>query len=127
MSSWCPAAAPCTSTIRSPARPACSSWPTSTSRQPPSPPRRMRKSAAVQAKAKEALALMDAAERPVLLLGNGIRLAGGQAAMRDVIDRLGAPVLLTWHSIDMLPDTHPLFAGRPGLVAPRGANFTLQN
>jgi Thiamine pyrophosphate-requiring enzymes [acetolactate synthase, pyruvate dehydrogenase (cytochrome), glyoxylate carboligase, phosphonopyruvate decarboxylase] len=27
----------------------------------------------------------------------------------------------------MVPDDHPLMAGRPGPMAPRGANFTLQN
>ena len=27
----------------------------------------------------------------------------------------------------MVPDDHPLMVGRPGPLAPRGANFTLQN
>jgi acetolactate synthase-1/2/3 large subunit len=29
--------------------------------------------------------------------------------------------------MDAIGDDHPLFAGRPGAIAPRGANFTLQN
>jgi acetolactate synthase-1/2/3 large subunit len=29
--------------------------------------------------------------------------------------------------MDLLPETDPLFAGRPGSIAPRGANFALQN
>ena len=46
---------------------------------------------------------------------------------RRLIDRLGIPVQTTWIGIDLLPHAHPLFAGRPGGMAPRGANFTLQN
>src|SRR5262249_21383306 len=59
--------------------------------------------------------------------GNGVRLAGARAALRALIDRLGVPVLTTWPAHDMVPDDHPLMAGRPGPLAPRRANFTLQN
>ena len=37
------------------------------------------------------------------------------------------PILTTWLGIDLLPESHNLFIGRPGSIAPRGANFTLQN
>jgi acetolactate synthase-1/2/3 large subunit len=37
------------------------------------------------------------------------------------------PVLTTWPAQDLVPDDHPLMIGRPGPVAPRGANFALQN
>jgi acetolactate synthase-1/2/3 large subunit len=60
-------------------------------------------------------------------LENGVRLAGARAEMRRLIERLGIPVLTTWPAHDMVPDDHPLMAGRPGPMAPRGANFTLQN
>jgi acetolactate synthase-1/2/3 large subunit len=36
-------------------------------------------------------------------------------------------VLTTWLGIDVIPDDHRLFVGRPGSIAPRGANFALQN
>jgi len=71
--------------------------------------------------------LLNAAERPVVLVGNGVRLAGARAEMRALVERLGVPVLTTWPAHDMVPDDHPLMAGRPGPLAPRGANFTLQN
>ena len=71
--------------------------------------------------------LLNAAERPVVLVGNGVRLGGAREEMRRLIDRLGLPVLTTWPAHDMVPDDHPLMAGRPGPLAPRGANFTLQN
>ena len=73
------------------------------------------------------IALLNAAERPVVLIGNGVRLAGARAEMRALVERLGLPVLTTWPAHDMVPDDHPLMIGRPGPVAPRGANFALQN
>src|SRR5439155_1644010 len=60
-------------------------------------------------------------------VGNGVRLGRGQREMRKVIGQLGIPVLLTLLGIDLLTDDHPLYAGRPGAVAPRGANFAVQN
>ena len=71
--------------------------------------------------------LLSAAERPVLLVGNGVRLAGARDALLELVDLLGIPVLTTWMGADLLWEDHPLFFGKPGAVAPRGANFTLQN
>ncbi len=75
----------------------------------------------------QVIELLNSAERPVLLIGNGVRLARAESRLLALIDRLGIPVLTTWLAIDLVHDDHPLFAGRPGTVAPRGANFTLQN
>jgi acetolactate synthase-1/2/3 large subunit len=76
---------------------------------------------------RHTLQLLDAAERPVVFVGNGVRLGGARAELRTLIERLGLPVLTTWPAHDMVPDDHPLMMGRPGPLAPRGANFTLQN
>ena len=71
--------------------------------------------------------LLNEAERPVLLIGNGVRLARAESRLEEFVSLLSLPVLTTWLAIDLIADDHPLFAGRPGAVAPRGANFTLQN
>ena len=70
---------------------------------------------------------LNQAERPLLLAGNGIRLARAEQQLHEMIDLLGIPVETTWLSIDMIADDHPLFVGRPGNLAPRGANFAVQN
>ncbi len=70
--------------------------------------------------------LLHEAERPVILAGNGVRLAGAMEEFNRFINRLGIPVLLTWKAMDLLPEDHPLYAGRPGAVGQRGANFTQQ-
>ena len=82
---------------------------------------------AIAAAARRTIELLNAAKRPVVLIGNGVRLGGARARMRTLIERLGVPVLTTWPAHDMVPDDHPLMVGRPGPLAPRGANFTLQN
>jgi acetolactate synthase-1/2/3 large subunit len=74
-----------------------------------------------------AIQLLNEATRPVLLLGNGVRLSGAYALVRPFVESLQIPVLTTWLGIDLIEDDHPLFVGRPGAVAPRGANFALQN
>ncbi len=71
--------------------------------------------------------LLAKSERPVLLVGNGVRLARAEAEMETVVDRLDIPVLLTWLGIDLLPGDHPRLVGRPGAVAPRAPNFAMQN
>ena len=76
---------------------------------------------------RRTIELLNSAERPVVLIGNGVRLGGARAEMRALIERLDLPVLTTWPAHDMVPDDHPLMVGRPGPLAPRGANFTLQN
>ncbi|SDI27569.1 acetolactate synthase-1/2/3 large subunit [Pseudomonas flavescens] len=67
------------------------------------------------------------ARRPVLLVGNGVHAAGGEAAMRALIETLGIPTLTTWIGADLLEYSHPLYVGRCGTVAQRGANFSVQN
>jgi acetolactate synthase-1/2/3 large subunit len=71
--------------------------------------------------------LMNAAKRPVLLIGNGIRLAGGVAEARMLCEALGFPILTTWNGVDLIEDDHPLFFGRPGAVGLRYSNFIQQN
>ncbi len=74
-----------------------------------------------------AIELLKKAERPVLFVGNGTRQAHRKGLVEEVVNLLKLPTLLTWKSMDMLPEDHPFYAGRPGSVASRGANFTQQN
>jgi len=70
---------------------------------------------------------LAAARRPVLLAGGGIRIAGAAQRFLELARALGIPVQTTWVATDLLPEDHPLFAGRPGSFAPRAANFAIQN
>ena len=71
--------------------------------------------------------LLAKAERPVIIAGNGVRLAGAVSQFRDLVSRLRVPVLTTISGIDLLPSDHPYFFGRPGMLGERPANFIMQN
>jgi acetolactate synthase-1/2/3 large subunit len=66
-------------------------------------------------------------ERPLLMIGNGVRLSGAEPELRDVIQLLQIPTAATWVASDLVSTDDPLFAGRPGSLAARGANFAIQN
>jgi acetolactate synthase-1/2/3 large subunit len=82
---------------------------------------------AVSAQVDSVLAALLKAERPVLWLGNGIRLAGGETRIAPLLEKLGAPALVSWAGIDMIDSSHPLVFGRAGVYGQRAANFILQN
>ncbi len=71
--------------------------------------------------------LLQDAQRPLILAGHGVRLSGAAAAFRDLIESMGVPLVTTWNAMDLLPHEHPLYVGRPGVVALRAPNFAVQN
>jgi len=82
---------------------------------------------ALAAEATRLADLLRASERPVILAGHGVRLAGARDEFRALAARLNAPVVTTWNALDLLPHDHPLIVGRPGAVALRAPNFAVQN
>jgi len=71
--------------------------------------------------------LLNRSSRPIILAGNGIRLAHAEEEFLELLNILDVPVEATWLAIDLVPADHPLFVGRPGSLASRGANFAIQN
>lgn len=70
---------------------------------------------------------LNRAKRPLIFAGNGIRLARAEREFSELIRLLKVPVVATWCAADLIASDDPLFVGRPGGVASRGANFALQN
>jgi acetolactate synthase-1/2/3 large subunit len=89
--------------------------------------RKPSKTVPLEKQVAESLELLQAAERPAILVGNGVRLAGAVKEFLHLIDILKIPVLTTWKAIDLLPESHSVYVGRPGAVGQRGANFAQQN
>ena len=81
----------------------------------------------VKSAVTKTLELLNASNRPVLLAGNGVRLAKATQSFGELIAKLAIPLQTTWKGIDLLPEDHPLFFGRPGCIASRYANFVQQN
>jgi acetolactate synthase-1/2/3 large subunit len=77
--------------------------------------------------ASKILDVLASAKRPVILAGNGIRLSNAMSASLKFFENIGVPILTTWKMTDFVPENHPLYCGRPGMVGQRGANFTQQN
>ncbi len=75
----------------------------------------------------EVVERLSRSERPVMLAGAGIRLAGAADAFYGLAEKLGIPVQVAWDAIDLFPSGHRLYAGRPSTVGQRGANFIFQN
>ncbi len=82
---------------------------------------------ALRAAARDVVARLRRAERPVVLPGTGVRISGAYDLFRQVAERLGAPVAPGWNAQDVIEDDHPLYAGRPGTVGDRAGNFAVQN
>lgn len=72
-------------------------------------------------------AMIAKAQRPVIMGGNGIVLAGARREFRALVEKLQIPVLLTISAMDLLGEDFPLFQGRGGPGGQRRANFALQN
>jgi len=95
--------------------------------------RRAKKSAPVssapvaQETVQQALNLLQGAQCPVLIVGSGVRSAHAEGLLMEFAEKAGIPVLTSWLGMDLIGDDHPLYAGRPGAIAPRWANFALQN
>jgi acetolactate synthase-1/2/3 large subunit len=73
------------------------------------------------------LGLISQSKRPVVLAGHGVHIARAESQLRRFVETFEVPALTTWTAADLLEHDHPLYFGRPGTVASRGANFTIQN
>jgi acetolactate synthase I/II/III large subunit len=83
--------------------------------------------AKLERQVSQAIDLLNKAERPVILAGNGITLAGMEPDFLKLVHMLGVPVLTTRLGVDLIPANHELCFGMPGSIASRASNFILQN
>ncbi|MBF0440420.1 MAG: thiamine pyrophosphate-binding protein [Oligoflexales bacterium] len=71
--------------------------------------------------------LINNSERPVIVAGDGIKLAKARIQFLELIEKLNIPVITTWKAMDLLYEEHPLYVGRGGTLGERSANFAQQN
>ena len=91
------------------------------------PPRVNYLTTRIAAQVDSVVQALHAAQRPLLWLGHGIRLAGATEKIKQLLNLLGLPALVSWAGIDMIDSRHPMVFGRAGVYGQRAANFTLQN
>jgi acetolactate synthase-1/2/3 large subunit len=73
----------------------------------------------------ESLAALRAAQRPLILVGGGLRAARGAEPLRELVAALGAPVVHSLMAVDALPYAHPLRAGLLGTYGNRWTNLAI--
>jgi acetolactate synthase-1/2/3 large subunit len=64
---------------------------------------------------REALKLLASAQKPVIIAGNGVIMAGAEHELRAFAEQLRIPVITTLHGIGSFPEEHPLSIGMPGM------------
>ncbi len=62
-----------------------------------------------------AAALLSAAKRPIVFAGHGVALAGAEAALLQLAERLGAAVVTSPKGKSVFPENHPLSLGVFGM------------
>ncbi|MBQ1312529.1 MAG: thiamine pyrophosphate-binding protein, partial [Blautia sp.] len=67
-----------------------------------------------------------AAKRPLIYLGNGVRLSGASAAARRLIETWRVPVVNGMGSVDAVETDFPYYVGRNGTTGDRAGNFAVQ-
>jgi acetolactate synthase-1/2/3 large subunit len=70
--------------------------------------------------------LLHTAKRPLIHVGQGVRLAGATAEFFELLEQTGIPVVTARNANDLIDSDHPQYIGRPGTFAQRGANFAVQ-
>ena len=76
---------------------------------------------------REVIHLMQAAKRPVVLVGGGVRIASATEELAAFVKTTGIPVVASLMGLDALPHDNPAFFGMIGSYGNRYSNLTLAN
>jgi acetolactate synthase-1/2/3 large subunit len=74
---------------------------------------------------RDAAAMIDGAEKPLIMAGHGVILAEGYEALRRFAERTGIPVITTLLGVSSFPESHPLSLGMPGMHGPASTNHAI--
>ena len=72
---------------------------------------------------ERAAALINQAERPYLIVGQGVLLSGACEALRAVAERADIPIAATLLGLSAVASDHPLLVGMVGMHGNYGANM----
>jgi len=71
---------------------------------------------------KKILDLLQAAERPIIVAGGGVRASGARSELVQFAEKLGIPVATSLNGKDSISGTHPLSVGVVGTYSRGSAN-----
>ncbi|MEW6516570.1 MAG: biosynthetic-type acetolactate synthase large subunit [candidate division FCPU426 bacterium] len=75
---------------------------------------------------KKAAAMIAEAKRPLIYAGGGVILADAASELKQLAEKINAPVTLTMMGLGGFPGTHPQFLGMLGMHGTRSANYAIQ-
>ncbi|MGD2177935.1 MAG: biosynthetic-type acetolactate synthase large subunit [Anaerolineae bacterium] len=75
---------------------------------------------------KRAAAMVDGAERPVILAGQGVLMGGAMDVLRAFVEKTKTPVALTLLGKGGFPESHPLTLGMMGMHGEAYVNRAIQ-
>ena len=78
-----------------------------------------------QRSVREALALLERSERPVIIAGGGVRASGAAAELVKLAEALAIPVATSLNGKDVIPGDHPLSVGVVGTYSRESANLAV--
>ncbi len=81
----------------------------------------------VERQARKFLKDLKESERPVLMIGGGVRLAGALEEMLHLGDLLRIPIYPTYNALDIICADYEFYAGKIGTYGGEGRNFGIQN
>jgi acetolactate synthase-1/2/3 large subunit len=70
--------------------------------------------------------LINEAERPLIVAGQGVSIAQAEAELRQLAEKANIPVATSLLGIGTLPETHPLSMGMGGMHGEAFTNYALQ-
>ena len=79
-----------------------------------------------RSKIAEAVELINAAERPLILLGQGVKLSGAEQKLIGFAEKANIPVASTLMGLSAMPSEHPLYMGMVGMHGNIGPNVLTQ-
>jgi acetolactate synthase-1/2/3 large subunit len=75
---------------------------------------------------REAVALINAAERPLILAGHGVTLSGAEREVIALAEQANMPIAVTLLGIGGVPASHPLNLGMMGMHGEAWVNHAIQ-
>ena len=76
---------------------------------------------------KKAIVTIKKSERPVLILGGGIKYSKSELKLKNFLKYFDIPITTTWSGVDLIDHSDKRYIGNIGVYGSRSANFTVQN
>jgi len=72
---------------------------------------------------RSAAEILNQAQKPLMLVGHGVRISGAYELVRQLAEKAQIPVACTLHGLSAFPTSHPLYVGMLGMHGNYGPNL----